>query len=90
MLSNEAIAEIENALYGLVSLLARDNPILRLQMRNMRGQLRQKLLENREEVEKNVMEPLHYFMHEHNIQAVEKKAESVEGALNEIAQHPTN
>ena len=90
MLSDEAVEEIERAMYGLIVLLAKDNPILRMQMRTMRGQLHAKMIKNRVALEKNFLEPLHFFMHEQNVLAVEKKAVSVESALNEIAKHPTN
>lgn len=89
-LSEKAILEMEESLYELIKLLAKDNPVMRMQLRTIRPTLQKKLIENKDAMVHTVFEPLHAWLHENNIDAVKKTATSVEGALDEMAKHPTN
>lgn len=79
----QAVDELIDTMYQLMDLLP-PNPLVKRSVMIYKKNLRAQFLANAEKVEKNVLEPMHYFLHKYGIKERAKEAATIQEALDEI------
>lgn len=88
-LSDKACEELGDAIIELVDLLP-PNPLIARSVKIFKNNLVHAIKDSREKIEHDSLEPFHHWLHENNVKATEKKADSVRGALDELAKNKSD
>lgn len=82
-LSEAAVQELVDAIYELIDMLPAQGLFTR-QLILFKKNVRTTILQNQGAFIRNVLEPLHYWLHENEIGMSNKKAKSIEDGLKKI------
>lgn len=84
VLSDQACKELAQTISELSELIP-ENPLIARQLRLFKKNIEVAIMKKRDRIEENFLQPLHYWMHLQSIEAVERKAETIQDAIKEIS-----